>query len=91
MADSQEHRDDRRENRKHYKQLQRSRGTHSAAIAGASAPEVEFERFTAWGPVLAAQVDCDREEFRRVRAEMAAAVYRVYGQMGLPAPGPAAS
>jgi hypothetical protein len=33
MADSQEHRDDRRENRKHYKQLQRSRGTHSAAIA----------------------------------------------------------
>lgn len=61
-------------------------------IEGAEAAEVEFEKFTAWGPVLAAQADCHREEFRRVRAEMAAAVYRVYGQMGLSPQGtPAAS
>ena len=50
--------------------------------------EVEFEKFTAWGPVLAAQVDCHRDDFRRIRAEMAAAVQRVYGQMGLAPQGP---
>ena len=49
----------------------------------ANSAETEFEKFTTWGPVLSAQVDCDRQVFRRVRADMAAAVQRVYGSMGV--------
>ena len=48
--------------------------------------EVEFEKFSPWGPVLSATVDCQHNDFRRVRADMAAAIQRIYGEMGLQAP-----
>ena len=67
----------------HMEELTRQMQQIDGAIAGSA--ETEFEKFTAWGPVLSAQVDCDHHVFRRVRADMAAAVYRVYGTMGLPA------
>jgi len=58
----------------------------------AASCEVEFEKFSPWGPVLSATVDCPHGEFRRVRADMAAAIQHVYGNMGLAAaPAPASA
>jgi len=58
-----------------------------ATIPGASGAEVDFEKFSPWGPVLSAQADCTPGEFRRVRAAMASAVVRVYGELGVPPAG----
>jgi small conductance mechanosensitive channel len=54
-----------------------------AAIPGASDADVDFEKFTPWGPVLSAQAGCSVADFRRVRAGIAAEAVRVYGAMGL--------
>lgn len=61
-----------------------------AKLAGAKGEaEVEFERYTHLGPLLAAQVECDRADFATVKADMADAIQKHFGDFGFGRKGPA--
>ena len=62
-------------------------GTIEGVVAESA--EIEIDRFTVWGPVLVAKLQCPPEAAIEVQAEMTKAVDEVFGAMGFgdhPAP-----